>query len=128
MPITVKGVTAAMARKMENPWLNLRKMTVGLHQRPWARSYSMAVWTPGEPPEELVAITVALTRELRKGVAPRACAGWLALRDWLEENAEPVALREFDEVDEYYGARTFKQALSASGLSRPRRRRRPRPQ
>ena len=128
MPITVKGVTAARAMRMDNPWLNLRKMTVGLLKRPWARSYSVHVWTPAVPSEELVAITVALTRELRKGVAPRACAGWLALRDWLEENAEPIALREFDEIDAHYGARTFKQALSVSGLSRPRRRRRPRPQ
>ena len=125
MPITVKGVTAAMAGSMDSPW---RHTTLGLHQRPWARSYSVFVRTPTEPPEELVAITVALSRELRKGVAPRACAGWLALRDWIEANAGPVALREFNEIDEYYGARTLKQALLASGLSRPRRRRRPRPQ
>ena len=125
MPITVKGVTAARAESLDSSW---RHTTVGLHKRPWARSYSVSVWTPSKPPEELVAITVALSRELRKGVAPRACAGWLALRDWLEANAGPLALREFNEIDERYGARTFKQALSASGLSRPRRRRRPRPQ
>lgn len=120
----IKGVTAAEARSLDKPW---RRTQLGLRKRPWARSYIVSVFTPTGPPEELVAITRALTRELRQGAAPRSCAGWLALRDWIEAHADAVTLGEFDEIDSYYGARTLKQALAVSGLSRPRQRPRPRP-
>ena len=51
----------------------------------------------------IVEITRRLNAELRPGTSPRHCAGWLALRDWIELNLPEKALMDFEIIDEEYG-------------------------
>lgn len=120
----IHGVTAAAAAGW--PAYPVRDQ-VQLLRRPYAGSLLVRALIRGGAPQGLCEITRALTRELRQGVAPRRCAGWLALRDWIEQHSSAQCLDQFDEIDAKYGARTLKQALMLSGLSKRRPRPRPRP-
>ncbi len=56
MSSMIQGVTAADFKSLGKP---CRRIFLVLRERPWARSYMLRVYTPGDPPQELVAISRA---------------------------------------------------------------------
>lgn len=101
MAVTATGVLIGPIRSRENccNWY------LALVPRPVLRGVRLTLLLdPGETDKILVEITRQLNRELRGGSPPRRCAGWLALRDWIEEHLPEEVLSDFDIVDEKYGS------------------------